>query len=67
MPIAAPKRGHDLVLVARDRDRREVPVERLRRETGVTVDILRADLTDSGDLTDVEARLQQHKIADTAD
>ena len=41
------KRGHDLVLVARDRARMEALAERLRRETGVSVDILPADLTDS--------------------
>jgi short-subunit dehydrogenase len=57
------KRGHDLVLVARDRIRMETLAARLRRETGVAVDILRADLTDPGDLTQVEARLRNdHRI-----
>jgi hypothetical protein len=41
------KRGHDLVLVARDKTRMEALADRLRRETGVGVDILRADLTDA--------------------
>jgi short-subunit dehydrogenase len=52
------KRGHDLVLVARDRVRMEALADRLRREAGVAVDILRADLTDPADLTQVEARLR---------
>jgi short-subunit dehydrogenase len=38
------RRGHDLVLVARDRARMEALAERLRRETGVAVDVLRSDL-----------------------
>lgn len=52
------KRGHDLVLVARDRARMEGLAERLRRETGVAVDILAADLTDARGLAQVEARLR---------
>ena len=51
------KRGHDLVLVARDRSRMETLADRLRSETGVSVDILRADLTDPRDLAHVEVRL----------
>lgn len=57
------RRGHDLVLVARDRARMETLADRLRRETGVAVDILRADLTDPQDLAQVEARLRNdHRI-----
>ena len=52
------KRGHDLVLVARDRARMEALAGRLRRETGVTVDILEADLTEPAALAQVEARLR---------
>lgn len=52
------KRGHDLVLVARDAGRMQTLAEHLRRETGVAVDILRADLTDAADLGAVEARLK---------
>jgi short-subunit dehydrogenase len=52
------KRGHDLVLVARDVVRLEALAERLRRENGVTVDVLRADLTVPADLALVEARLR---------
>ena len=44
------KRGHDLVLVARDLARLETLSERLRRETGANVDILQADLTDEVEL-----------------
>src|SRR5215475_8196861 len=57
------KRGHDLVLVARDRVRMETLADRLRCETGVAVDILQADLTDIGDLAQIEARLRDdHRI-----
>jgi short-subunit dehydrogenase len=51
------RRGHDLVLVARDGARLETLAERLRRETDVSVEILRADLTDTADLARVEAKL----------
>ena len=57
------KRGHDLVLVARDRARMETLADRLRRETGVEIDILQADLTKPRDLAQVEARLRDdHRI-----
>jgi short-subunit dehydrogenase len=52
------KRGHGLVLVARDHARLEVLAERLRRETGVSVDVFKADLTKPEDLARVEARLR---------
>jgi short-subunit dehydrogenase len=52
------RRGHDLVLVARDKDRMEAIAARLRDETGVSVDILPADLTQLEDLHRVEARLR---------
>src|SRR5690349_20676074 len=52
------RRGHDLVLVARDGGRLERLAERLRRETGVAVDVLVADLTAPDDLARVEARLR---------
>jgi short-subunit dehydrogenase len=51
-------RGHDLVLVARDRTRMEALAARLRQETGVAVDIIQADLTQPGELALVEARLR---------
>ena len=49
------RRGHDLVLVARDRGRMEALAQRLRREAGVAVDVLQADLTDATELAQVEA------------
>jgi short-subunit dehydrogenase len=52
------RRGHELVLVARDRGRMEALAERLHSETGVTIDILQADLTDKAELAQVEARLR---------
>lgn len=52
------RRGHDLVLVARDVARMEALAGRLRQETGVTVDVLRADLTQAADLATVETRLR---------
>ncbi|WBO21589.1 SDR family NAD(P)-dependent oxidoreductase [Sphingomonas abietis] len=57
------KRGHDLVLVARDTARMETLAERLRAETGVAVEILAADLTADADTAKVEARLAQGDIA----
>jgi len=52
------RRGHDLVLVARDQVRMEAVAARLRQETGVAVDILQADLTQATELATVEARLR---------
>ncbi|MDP9782025.1 SDR family NAD(P)-dependent oxidoreductase [Pseudomonas fluorescens] len=52
------QRGHDLVLVARDSARLEVLAAKLRSEHNVAVDILQADLTQTSDLTTVEARLR---------
>jgi short-subunit dehydrogenase len=51
-------RGHDLVLVARNGARLEAVAARQRRETGVAVDILQADLTIAAELQGVEARLR---------
>lgn len=50
-------RGHDLVLVARDKVRLDTLAARLREESGVAVDVLQADLTQPGDLAAVETRL----------
>ncbi len=52
------RRGHDLVLVARDVVRMEALASRLRQETGVAIDILPADLTKAEDLAKVETRLR---------
>jgi len=53
------RRGHDLVLVARDKARLETLAARLREETGAAVDTLPADLTQPGDLAAVEMRLRE--------
>jgi short-subunit dehydrogenase len=52
------RRGHDLVLVARDAARLEAVAGRLRRESGVAVDTVKADLTGPADLARVEERLR---------
>lgn len=52
------RRGHDLVLVARNKTRLDAVAAKLRDETGVTIDILQADLTNPNDLAVVEARLR---------
>ncbi|MBN8875166.1 MAG: SDR family NAD(P)-dependent oxidoreductase [Rhodospirillales bacterium] len=53
------RRGHDLVLVARDAARLEALAARLRSETGRAVDVLPADLTSPAQLRSVEKRLDQ--------
>ena len=52
------RRGHDLVLVARDKGRLDALAERLRHATGVAIDVLPADLTQRSDLATVESRLR---------
>ncbi|MDB5738806.1 MAG: short-chain dehydrogenase/reductase [Sphingomonas bacterium] len=52
-------RGHDLILVARDVARLEALAERLRGETGRTVEVLAADLTNAADLAKVGQRLAE--------
>src|SRR6266404_8448728 len=49
--------GHDVVLVARRRDRLEALAERLNRESGIEAEALVADLTDADALAAVEARV----------
>ena len=51
-------RGYDLVLVARDAPRLEQLAARLRTDTGVTIEVVRADLTQEADLSRVEQRLR---------
>src|SRR6516164_4587476 len=53
------RRGHDLVLVARNAARLAALADRLRGETGVTVDVVPADLTDAQDLARIERRLRE--------
>ena len=53
------RRGHDLVLVARDQARLATLAARLRADSGVAVDVLAADLTQDAGLAAVETRLRQ--------
>ncbi|MPR02659.1 SDR family oxidoreductase [Pseudomonas sp. MAFF 212408] len=52
------QRGHNLVLVARDKARLEALAVRLREEHAVAVEVLQADLTHPDDLTRIETRLR---------
>jgi short-subunit dehydrogenase len=52
------RRGYDLILVARNRDRLDALAKRLAGETGRTVDIVAADLADKADLGRVETLLR---------
>src|SRR5262245_16103543 len=53
------RRGHDLVLVARDESRMRALAERLQLESRAKVDVLKADLTSPADLARVETRLRE--------
>ncbi|EKO3444375.1 TPA: SDR family NAD(P)-dependent oxidoreductase [Vibrio fluvialis] len=59
------RRGHDLVIVARDGAKLETLAARLRQEYNVNVDVLPADLTKVSDLEAVEKRLQDDSRIDT--
>jgi len=59
------RRGHSLVLVARDKARLESLAARLRAETGAAVEVLPADLTQPGDVAAVEARLREDARIET--
>lgn len=52
------RRGHDLVLVARNQERLEALAAKLRSETGRSIEVLPADLTSKADLLKVEERLR---------
>lgn len=52
------RRGHDLLLVARDAARLASLADRLRDETGVRAETLKADLNDADGLRAVETRLK---------
>ena len=52
------KRGHDLILVARNAQRLSAVADRLRAETGRQITVLPADLNDKADLAKVEAVLR---------
>jgi short-subunit dehydrogenase len=53
------RRGHDLILVARDEQRMDDLAARLTLDTGARVDVLPADLTVRPDLLRVERRLRE--------
>lgn len=53
------KRGHELVLVARDKSRLDALAARLQEAHKVTIDVLPADLTQQADLAVVETRLRE--------
>jgi len=52
------RRGHNLVLVARDKSRLDTLAARLRAESNVAVDVLQADLTRPAYLSALETRLR---------
>lgn len=52
------RRGYDLILVARSRDRLSALADRLTSETGRNVEVIDADLNDRAALARVEARLR---------
>lgn len=53
------RRGHELVLVARDTGRLQALATELRAEYGVAADVLPADLTNPSELAAVEQRLRE--------
>jgi len=56
------KRGHDLVLVARRRDRLERLAGELSEGLGIAADVLAADLAKEADIAAVEERLRADEI-----
>jgi uncharacterized protein len=52
------QRGHDLILVARDKSRLDALAARLSEAHNVKIDVLKADLTQQADLETVETRLR---------
>ncbi|WP_295374453.1 SDR family oxidoreductase [uncultured Pseudacidovorax sp.] len=53
------RRGHDLILVARDRERLNALARDISSRTGRNVEVLPADLTDAASLATVEAKLRE--------
>jgi len=54
------RRGYDLLLVARNRERMDVLAKRLAADTRRSVEILAADLTDANDLAGLERILREN-------
>jgi short-subunit dehydrogenase len=52
------KRGYDLLLIARDRERLDHLAHRLQRDAGIAVEVAQADLTKHADLARIESRLR---------
>ena len=52
------RRGHNLIIVARDKSRLEALATRLRAEHQVSVEVLQADLTNTAELSALETRLR---------
>lgn len=52
------RRGHNLILVARRADKLSELADRIRVDTGVSVDVIAADLGNADDLARIEARLR---------
>ena len=55
------RRGYDLIIVARNGPALDDLARQLRQETGRTVDVLAADLTQSADVARVEAVLRENQ------
>lgn len=53
------RRGYDLVLVARNRDKLDALARRISDETGRAVEVFPADLNDRASLASVEAKLRE--------
>lgn len=58
------RRGHNLVLVARNRDRLDTLARRLSDDTGRSVEVLPADLNSASDLGRLETRLREDASID---
>ncbi|WP_428627571.1 SDR family NAD(P)-dependent oxidoreductase [Sphingopyxis sp.] len=52
------RRGYDLILVARRADKLAALADQLRSDTGVSIDVIAADLANPDDLARVETRLR---------
>ncbi len=55
------RRGHDLILVARNRERLDALARRLTDETGRSIQVFRADLNDPAELASVERLLREDR------
>jgi uncharacterized protein len=53
------RRGHDLLLVARDEGRLDAIAARLAAETGRSIEVMPTDLTDRAQLSRVEQRIEE--------